>query len=322
MPGNTEVHTNSSNYLIAYPTADIQHNHTIDVVALRRAEMLQKYRETIGRAGFRQVSGMVAIYGSSDANNYKPVHVKSYIEPLTVDEVQATANTGYGDNGSLGDLAGKGFGSLNGEMFEFDCSKRGFGILMCIASIVPESSYDASGIDKTAIEVSHDDYFNPMFDDLGFEPVPLALVDNVQLPYAVNHSSSQLNFFEKFGNYSNNIIGYAPRFIGYKTALDKVHGELKRFNGVRIDNSDSQYSGTPISGSLSIWDIPRQDIALTSRDSNGVLTLANYYVNPAVMDGVFQLNADSTQYSDHFFGFTQFDIKVLRNMSVLGTIQF
>lgn len=326
LPGNTEVHTNSDNYLIAYPVGDIQHTHSIDVIALRRAEVLQKYRETIGRAGFRQQAGMVAVYGSADANNYKPIHVKSYIEPLTVDEVESTANTGHGDNGSLGDLAGKGFGSLSGEMFEFDCSNKGFGILMCIASIVPESSYDASGIDKTAIEVSHDDYFNPFFDDLGFEPVPLGVVDNVQLPYTVSHESSQINFLEPFGRFSNNIIGYAPRFIGYKTSLDKVHGELKRFNGADIDRSSSAdgtvYKGTPISGSLSIWDIPRQDIALSSATTSGVLTLANYYVNPSVMDGVFQLQADGSQYTDHFFGFTQFDVKVLRNMSVLGTIQF
>ncbi len=177
---------------------------TFDVMQLRRALALQKWKEYNMRAGWKSRNQARAMFGVSTPEDRKHEieFLKGYDFPVMIDEVvnQSDVNTG--------ELAGKGIGVGNGEVLKFNSGER-HGYLMCIAYILPEAEYDAVGIDKSLVRSEPFDHYVPAFENLGMEPI----------------YKWELNFA---GNSSvfNSVIGYAPRYHEYKTRVDKVYGEF------------------------------------------------------------------------------------------------
>lgn len=248
-----------------------------DVLALRRSEAVQIWRENSLRAGNHVRDNFLAHYGvASDFQDHRPRYLGSVDAPVNIGDVMTTANSSSGINDTVGDVAGKGLSSLDQKVFSFDSKE--FGVIVCMFSLLPETEYNASGIDRMNQLLETEDFFTPEFQNLGLEAV-----------------SSQ-NFFSLL-NSNAKVVGYAPRYYGYKTKLDKVFGSFM--------------TGQPNAP----WASPNY-IAQQSMGAPGTsIPLSNLYVNPAIYDVNF---TSSVENGDQFLCDVYFDVDAVRPMSVVG----
>lgn len=249
----------------------------IDVLALRRSEAIQIWRENALRAGNHVRDNMEAHYGiESDFRDHRPTYLGGVSSPLNIGDVMTTANSTTGVNDSVGDIAGKGLSSLDEKIFKYDA--KDFGIIMAITSILPEAEYNAKGISRPNQLLEAEDFFIPEYENLGLEAV-----------------SSQ-TFVETPTNVSK-VVGYAPRYWGYKTKLDKCY--------------DAFMSG----GINAPWCSPKYDVSQVMSNPPAVIPLSTLYVNPKIFDVNFSVSVDNVH---QFLCDMYFDVDAVRPMSVVG----
>lgn len=312
-PSSATYYPNSLQYSAERPY--IQHDHPVsssfDVLALKRAEALQAWKQNTLRAGNMVDSNFRAHYGvephyESDNN---VMFLGSFEAVLDVNSVVANADTGGSTNGNVGDIAATGTAVLKGQEINYDC--KDFGVILTISSFVPESEYAANMIDRANRLSEPFDFFTPEYQNIGLESVAGVDLDA-----------------NLFSNEPNKVLGYAPRYYMYKTALDKVHGEFARVAYMQPNQPIEQ-----INGSLRAWVAPRREFLVYGGfDSNGYhiknRALPTFYCSPYALDNVFglnnanDLNGVGRQNTDCFLNNVFFDIKAIRPMSVLGLPQF
>ena len=271
---------------------------SIDVYQLRKAEMFQKWKEDKLRAGNKIKDQATAMWGQPF--KYALENYSEYIKEITFNvSIDEVTNMSASGGATLGEIAGKGIGTGNGKV-SFKC--QDFGCLVCVMSIVPISEYDAIGLDKNNTLAEPFDFATPHFENLGLESIHgYELNTN---PYVSEQYSPSYLF---------KTLGYAPRYLNYKTAVDKVHGE---FMSVGHVNELSDGSPVDAPGTLYSWSTPRTDMEkLLSANSYAIEFL---HVNPSVLDPIFLQNCDSYQTTDQFLVNTNFAIKSVRSLSVLG----
>lgn len=254
---------------------------SFDVLSLRRAEALQIWRENALRAGNHIKDNMLAHYGvASDFNDHRPTYLGSVSAPLNIGDIATTANSGSGFNDTVGDIAGKGTSALDEKVFKFHA--KDFGVIMVMFSILPEAEYDANGIERTNQLLEPEDFFMPEFENLGLEAV-----GSINIGPGYQGITSE-----------NTVIGYAPRYYGYKTKLDKVFGSFVG-NGV-----------------FRTWSSQRSDVSeYYSTSSFPATPLSMLYVNPALFDANFNVGVSN---SPQFLCDLYFDVDAVRPMSVTG----
>lgn len=195
-------------------------------------------------------------------------------------------------------------------------------------SIVPVAEYNSVSLDKNNTLVEPFDFATPHFENLGFEGIFGYQLDNnymnIYNNFLVDDSHDAPAAFRK-------TLGFAPRYLNYKTAFDKVHGEFQ--SNMRVDipfTLNWQREGddpavitafephfTQLSGSLAHWTTPRTDIESAS-DEFTSYPVEMLHVNPASLNNIFYTNVDSYQYTDQFLCNTNFVINSVRSLSVLG----
>lgn len=264
-----------------------------DILALRKATAVQIWRERALRAGNQVQDNFRAHYGSEPRThmNSHPTFVGSVDAPLNIGDITATANTGVGSLGALADVAGKGMSSLDEKVFKFTNSGNDFGVLMGIWSMLPETEYNATGIDPMNTLLESDDFFKPEYENLGLAPVGSEVI------------TTSVSLQE--GDSPSVILGYAPRYWQYKTRLDLVH------NSFMVLNANI--------GANAYWVSPKYDVdaavGAAVESGTGVMPLSCLYVNPAIFDGNFVVNAAT---EDQFIVDMYFDCTAIRSMSVSG----
>ena len=205
---SSAVTTNGAGTSLYVNGNSVAHTHifdsSFDVLALRKALALQKWKEYNMRAGWKNRSQARAMFGVSTPEDRKHEieFLKGYEFPVMIDEVTNQSNT------NLGELAGKGIGVGNGELLKFNSGER-HGYLYCICYVLPQAEYDAVGIDKQLVRSEPFDHYVPAFENLGMEPI---------YKYELNATGNASVF--------DSVIGYAPRYHEYKTDYDKVYGEF------------------------------------------------------------------------------------------------
>lgn len=264
-----------------------------DVFELRRKLALQKFNEISLRAGSRMADNQQAHFGVRPRMNQglAPQLLGSVSSSLNINDVDSTASTGL-ENGYVGAVAGKGIMTFDGNLAKFDVNDDG--IIMAIYSLLPDAEYNARGVDRDNQLLDRWDFFTPELQNLGMEAVSTLTLDSV-------------------GNTNHSILGYAPRFFGYKSAVDKVHGQLQ--------------NDPTLFGSLSTWSTPKFDSQYNVPMSN----VSTLYVNPFVFDNIFQSDVDipivagendgtksSPVWNSQFIVDLFFEVKAVRPMSVLG----
>lgn len=281
-------------------------NTSFDVIALKRAEMLQEYRQTLMRAGNKTSDVFKAIYGSSVSSEHEddviPRFLETFGEDLFVDPVTATADTGTdNDNGSLGSLASRGKFRGDSKSIKFNAGGN-FGLIICLTYVVPTAEYNSYMFDKHIFELSPELHYIPQLENYGLEPI----------------YSDELNSLANAHNIS--VLGYGPRYYHKKSEVDVVHGAFCSLPD--LTNFDKQVgSSFPFTqdwyGEFNNWVTPRTDM-----QNRVVSQVKDFYINPSVLDNIFVRAAGADFSDDQFICNTYFEVKATKMMSKIGLINF
>lgn len=256
---------------------------SFNILALRQAEALQKYREITQSVDTNYRDQIKAHFGvnvpASDS------HMAQYIGGIArnLDISEVVNNNLQGDGEAV--IYGKGVGTGTGSMRYTTGSK--YCILMCIYHCMPVLDYDISGQHPQLLATSVDELPIPEFDNIGMEGVPLVQLVNSNL-YKTNGSIKV-----------DSILGYNPRYYAWKSNIDRIHGAFTTTlqDWVAPVDDSFLYStfGTPSSGSFVTWPF--------------------FKVNPNTLDNIFAVKADSTWESDQFLVNSYIGCKVVRPLS-------
>lgn len=262
---------------------------SFDVLALRRGEALQRWKEISLNVPQNYRAQIKAHFGVDVGENMSGMstYVGGDSSSLDISEVVNT-NLQSGSTSSEAVIAGKGVGSSQGsENFE----ARDWGVLMCIYHNVPLLDYVISAPDPQLFVSQNTDLPIPELDSIGMQSIPLSMFSN---------SSIELTSSPVLSDYT---MGYLPRYYNWKTSYDYVLGSFT--------TTEKEWV-SPISPSL--WRVMLSTITGTS----GQFTYNFFKVNPSVLDSIFQVNADSKWDTDQFLINCAFDVKVVRNLDYSG----
>lgn len=287
----------SESSMTAYHSHDFSSN--FDVIALKRAEMLQEYRQQLLRAGNKTSDVFRAIYGKAASSEHEddiiPRFLDTFGEDIFVDPVQATANTGSDNpNGQLGDIAARGKFRGDSQKIKFNAGGN-FGLILVLSYIVPTAEYNSYMLDKHILELTPEDHFIPQFENLGLEPI---YTDELNMLIPAN---------------SMQVLGYAPRYHHKKSEVDLAHGAFCSW----LPSFNSPERNFGFFGDFNNWVSPRTD--LQNRVSTSV---RDFYINPSVLDNVFVRAAGADQADDQFICNTFFEVNAIKEMSKIGLINF
>lgn len=286
-----------------------------DVLQLKRAEMLQEYRQVLLRNGNKTSDIFKGIYGHAPASedDNSPRFLDAFGSQIFVDTIVSTADTATEDSvkGSLGDLGARSVINTGGK-FQFKTSD--FGCLLFLSYIVPENEYSSTMLDEHLLASDPESHFLPFFQNLGFQPI----------------HQHNINMYAMASN-SDTIRGYAPSYSKYKQELSLAHGNFaavsknnlfgtryyQDFETYNFDDLHSAGFFDDFVGSFNHW------VALNDVVQNlQATTLAQFYISPSMWDNVFVTKAGEDFESDHFVSRMEFNIKSVRVLSKLGLPNF
>lgn len=257
---------------------------SFDILALRQAEALQKYREITQSVDTNYRDQIKAHFGvnvpASDS------HMAQYIGGIArnLDISEVVNNNLQGDGEAV--IYGKGVGTGNGSM-RYSTGSR-YCIIMCIYHCMPVLDYAISAPAGQLLCTSVDDLPIPEFDNIGMEGVPAVQLFNTEL-FSSNASIKV-----------DSILGYSPRYFNWKTNIDRIHGAFTT--------------------TLKDWIAPIDDSFLYNKLLNtspdGSLVQWPFFkVNPNTLDDLFAVKADSTWETDQFLVNAYVGCKVVRPLS-------
>lgn len=280
-------------------TSDVNSGNPTDftILALRQAEFLQKWKE-ITQSGNKDYKDQIEKHwgvSAGDALSEMCTYLGGISSSLDINEVVNSNITG--DNAA--DIAGKGTGVSNGYI-NFNAGAK-YGVIMCIYHCLPLLDYTADLLESAFTKVNATDYAIPEFDRVGMEAVPFAKMINPL------KNEGGLNFTA----FASMIMGYAPRYIDYKTSVDSSIGGFRD----TLKNWVISYGNTSICNQLSTLKGP----AFPGLEPS--VTPMNYTffkVNPDCLNPLFAVAVDSEISTDNFLCSSFFDVKVVRNLDTDG----
>lgn len=267
------------------------------ILALRQAEFLQKWKE-ITQSGNKDYKDQIEKHwgvSAGDAFSEMCTYLGGISSSLDINEVVNSNITG--DNAA--DIAGKGTG-VSGGYINFDAGAK-YGVIMCIYHCLPMLDYTADLLESAFTKVHATDYAIPEFDRVGMEAVPFAKMINPL------KNENGLNFT----SFASMVMGYAPRYIDYKTSVDSSIGGFRD----TLKNWVISYGNTSICNQLSTLKGP----SLPGPDpSVAPMNYTFFKVNPNCLNPLFAVAVDSEVSTDNFLCSSFFDIKVVRNLDTDG----
>ena len=278
---NSNANINKSNDGVSAASSGII--STSDIRAMFALEkMLERTRAANGLDYSNQIA---AHYGFKVPESRRDVaqFIGGVDNTIVINEVMSTANSsidGTTKTGSVvGQVFGKGIGTMSSGRIDFEAKEHG--MIFCIYSISPQVDYDARQFDPFNRKFKREDYFQPEFENLGYQPL-------IQSDVCFGGSPT------KPLEFGNDILGYTPRFSEYKTSRDMLYNEFMT------------------GGSLNAWTTPRNNY---TKNKKG-LTVPDLLIDPNVLYPIFGLKYNGKSDTDQFLINSYFDVKAVRPMAV------
>ena len=269
-------------------------NPEFSILALRQAEFLQKWKE-ITQSGNKDYKEQVEKHWNvspGDGFSEMCTYLGGISSSLDINEVVNNNITGS----NAADIAGKGTGVSSG-VINFNSQGR-YGVVMCIYHCLPLIDYTTDFVSPSVTRVNAADFAIPEFDRVGMQTVPLSYITNG--PTSVITTSIPT------------LVGYAPRYIDYKTDIDTSIGAFKTSLKNWVISYDNQSLANQFGFSVENPELPVPNPA----NSNWNYTL--FKVNPNSLNPLFAVEVDSSIDTDQFLCSTFFDVKVVRNLDTDG----
>lgn len=263
------------------------------ILALRQAEFLQKWKE-ITQSGNKDYKDQIEKHwgvSAGDALSEMCTYLGGISSSLDINEVVNTNITGS----NAADIAGKGTG-VSGGSINFNAGGK-YGLIMCIYHCLPMLDYTTDFVDPSFTKVNATDYAIPEFDRVGMQAVPLV------------HMMNPLASAISISNPSSLVLGYAPRYIEYKTSFDVSVGAFKD----TLKNWVISYGNQSLINQLGKVDLTGNPVP-----SLGDVNYTMFKVNPDSLNPLFAVEVDSKLSTDQFLCSSFFDVKAVRNLDTDG----
>ena len=234
--------------------------------SLRLAYAYERMLAITQRAGRHYEDQILAHFGVKVPQGIgrEVYYLGAHSSRLAIGEVVATATSsaGEGENSVLGEIAGRGLGSSDGNKdIKFTAPCHGY--LMAIYSAVPDIDYKGYGLDRINTYVGINSFPHPEFDNIGMQPL-YTFQSNLQ------DETTQIN--DNLVSPAS-FLGWQYRWSELKLSFDRVYGA---FNHTLTDWTSSIFFGQLYFGDLNnkynmqFWD--------------------NFYVPPTYLDNIFALS--------------------------------
>lgn len=269
-------------------------NPSFSILALRQAEFLQKWKE-ITQSGNKDYKEQVEKHWNvspGDGFSEMCTYLGGISSSLDINEVVNNNITGN----NAADIAGKGTGVSNG-VINFNSQGR-YGVVMCIYHCLPLIDYTTDFVSPSVTRVNAADFAIPEFDRVGMQTVPLSYISNG--PASVISPSIPV------------LIGYAPRYIDYKTDIDTSIGAFK----TSLKNWVISYDNQSLANQFG-FAVEKPELPVPS-PANSTWNYTLFKVNPNSLNPLFAVEVDSSIDTDQFLCSTFFDVKVVRNLDTDG----
>lgn len=284
VPDGSVAHLKTNPKTIQVP---YEFSSKFDVLQLRVAECLQKWKEIAQANGQNYASQVKAHFGVSPnpITSHRSTRVCGFDGSI---DISAVENTNLSSDEAI--IRGKGIGGYRVNKPEtFKTTEHG--VLMCIYHAIPLLDYAPTGPDlQFMTTVDGDSWPVPEMDSIGFEELPSYSLLNTSAVQPIKEPKP---------------FGYVPRYISWKTSVDVVRGAF-------IDT-------------LKSWTAPiGQDYLKIYFDNNNVPGGAHFgfytwfKVNPSVVNPIFGVAADGSWNTDQLLINCDFDVRVARNLSYDG----
>lgn len=262
---------------------------SLSILALRRAEAAQKWKEVALSVEEDYVSQIQAHWGDKPSNALSGMC--TYLGGVSCNlDINAITNTNLADDNAALQRATGTFSS-NGNI-NFDSNGQ-YGIIMCIFRALPIIDYTTSGVYFGCTLTDVTDFPIPEFDRIGMESVPVCRASNPV--YDGSNPPFKPDLF----------LGYAPRYIDWKTAVDVSRGEF----ATKLESYVMKFNDSDLFAADSI-DFP--DNPNVEADS---VKAGFFKVNPHIVDTLFAVDADK---ADQLLCSTFFDVKAVRSLDTNG----
>lgn len=257
------------------------------VLALRQAEALQRWKEISqsGDSDYREQIRKHFGVNLPQALSNMCTYIGGISRNLDISEV---VNNNLAAEGDIAVIAGKGVGAGNGS---FTYTTDEHCVVMCIYHAVPLLDYSITGQDGQLLVTDAESLPIPEFDNIGMEVLPMTQIFN-------SPKASVVNLFN---------AGYNPRYFNWKTKLDVINGAFT----TTLKSWVSPVTESLLSGWFG-FGYQEGDVNDTTRV---VLNYKFFKVNPAVLDPIFGVAADSTWDTDQLLVNSYIGCYVARNLS-------
>ena len=257
------------------------------VLALRQAEALQRWKEISqsGDSDYREQIRKHFGVNLPQALSNMCTYIGGISRNLDISEV---VNNNLATEGDTAVIAGKGVGAGNGS---FTYTTDEHCVVMCIYHAVPLLDYTITGQDGQLLVTDAESLPIPEFDNIGMEVLPMTQIFN-------SPKASIVNLFN---------AGYNPRYFNWKTKLDVINGAFT----TTLKSWVSPVTESLLSGWFG-FGYQEGDV---NKDTRVVLNYKFFKVNPAVLDPIFGVAADSTWDTDQLLVNSYIGCYVARNLS-------
>lgn len=257
------------------------------VLALRQAEALQRWKEISqsGDSDYREQIRKHFGVNLPQALSNMCTYIGGVSRNLDISEV---VNNNLAAEGDTAVIAGKGVGAGNGS---FTYTTDEHCVVMCIYHAVPLLDYTITGQDGQLLVTDAESLPIPEFDNIGMEALPMTQIFN-------SPKASIVNLFN---------AGYNPRYFNWKTKLDVINGAFT----TTLKSWVSPVTESLLSGWFG-FGYQEGDV---NENTRVVLNYKFFKVNPAVLDPIFGVAADSTWDTDQLLVNSYIGCYVARNLS-------
>ena len=246
----------------------------LSVLLLRQAECLQKWKEITlsGSPDYREQLQKHWNVKISTDNSYLCRYLGGMASDIDISEV---INTNLDTTESQADIHGKGISAGNGHV---NFESHQYGLIMCVYHAKPIIEWQQSTLmPRMLTKTKATDYAIPEFDNIGMQSVLRGEFMGMDT-----------------GTWADP-IGYAPRYIEYKTSYDRINGAFEV--------------------SLKPWVIPH---SVQSASADDPLTFKTFKVGAGILDNMFGVQASDSGETDQFYNTAYIKANVVRNLSRNG----